>query len=134
MAKLSLENLGCILREGINVAQHIIQHNMVRRAKSEKADPYKITVKGISYSFTSEVWERTGTRGGDDSVEAVVYIDTARSVPIGYMGGQAFLYDDNGTLKTASSMEYNDSEVAGWTGYSPRIITPGRYYAQSDWI
>ncbi|KMZ43134.1 MULTISPECIES: hypothetical protein [Bacillales] len=95
------------------------------------SDPYNVRVKGIDYSFTSAVWERFGTGGRDDSVEAVVSIDTARNVPIGYMGGQAFLYDDNGTLKTASSMEYNDSKVAGWIGYSPRIITPGRYYAQS---
>ncbi|MFF2531523.1 peptidase [Brevibacillus sp. NPDC058079] len=95
------------------------------------SDPYNVRVKGIDYSFTSAVWERYGMSGRDDTVEAVVSIDTDENVPIGYMGGQAFLYDDNGTLKTASSMEYNTSKLAGWIGYSPRIITPGRYYAQS---
>ncbi|WP_201264875.1 peptidase [Brevibacillus reuszeri] len=52
-------------------------------------------------------------------------------MPVGYMGGQAYLYDKAGNLKAGSTMVYNSDSISAFHVYSPRISTYGEYYAFS---
>jgi len=96
--------------------------------------PYKTPkIYGYYYSFTSEVWDRYLN---PPTVEAVAQIEARNlfgltNVPIGYMGGQARLFNSSGSLKASSSMTYNNYSCAVNIVYSPRISTPGQYYAQN---
>ncbi|BFH12031.1 hypothetical protein WJ0W_000273 [Paenibacillus melissococcoides] len=73
-----------------------------------KSDPYELpsAIHGYKYSFTSEVWERW-SGNPTTTVEAVAYVKADANVPIGYMGGQARLYNSSGSLVASSSMTYN---------------------------
>lgn len=91
-----------------------------------QSPPYQTpTIYGHKYSFTSEVWYRTAF----STVEAVAPIQADTNVPVGYMGGQARLFNSAGSLQASSTMTYNPYEVAFFFVYSPRISTPGQYYA-----
>lgn len=83
------------------------------------SDPYVTpSIKGYTYSFTSEVWDRYPP-GSHSTVEAVCYVKTDNNVPIGYMGGQARLFGIDGQIRQASSMTYNSKSIAGMFVYSP---------------
>ncbi|WP_223822122.1 peptidase [Paenibacillus peoriae] len=88
------------------------------------------TINGYNYSFTSEVWIRYPTTG--HTIEAVGFVKANKGVPAGYMGVQARLFDESGTMKTSSSMAYNDNDgnLTNYA-YSPRLTSKGVYYAQS---
>jgi hypothetical protein len=93
------------------------------------SDPYVTPpVNGHTYSFTSEVWDRKIS--GVSTVEAVASVDADGSVPTGYMGADARLFDSSAKV-VASSLAYNTSSTAGFYVYSPRISTPGQYYAKN---
>lgn len=66
-----------------------------------KSDPYETpTINGHTYSFTSEVWNRTVS--SVSTVEAVASVDADENVPTGYMGATARLYNSSGSLVTSS--------------------------------
>lgn len=88
------------------------------------------TINGYNYSFTSEVWLRYPTTG--QTIEAVGFVKANTGVPAGYMGVQARLFDQSGTMKTSSSMAYNenDGNINNYA-YSPRLTSKGVYYSQT---
>ncbi|MED1788152.1 peptidase [Brevibacillus laterosporus] len=86
-------------------------------------------ISGYTYSFTSELWQRSFPEG--KTIEAVNHISASKNVPTGYMGGQALLFTSSGDLRNASSMTYNSESLAGFYVYSPRTTTGNSYYAQS---
>lgn len=90
------------------------------------------TVNGRTYKFNSEVWNRYFTSG--HTVEAVAQVRTAdeKNAKTGYMGAQARLYTEGGTLKKSSSFVYNDVPVVNIYAYSPRATSTNIYfYSQS---
>ncbi|CAM5786011.1 peptidase [Brevibacillus borstelensis] len=99
------------------------------------SDPYQTPkIHGYEYYFESMVWDRNppGNDNTHPTVEAVAFVKSiGTNVPVGYMAGQARLFNSAGELRSASSMTYNDSKISGIYVYSPRTTTSGEYYAQS---
>lgn len=94
-----------------------------------ESDPYETaTINGHKYSFTSEVWDRSGSSA---TVEAVAYVEAETNVPTGYMGANARLYNSSGSLVKSSGTTYNTSKISGFFVYSPRTSSTGQYYAQN---
>ncbi|WP_144940627.1 hypothetical protein [Paenibacillus sp. 32O-W] len=96
-------------------------------AATAVSPPYDTgTINGYSYTIISEVTERTII-----TVQAVAEIRANANVPIGYMGGQARLFNADGTLAFSSTMTYNTGQWSSMYAYSPETITEGQYYSQS---
>lgn len=51
------------------------------------------------------------------------------SVPPGYMGAKARLYDSSGILREASNWVYNNSSANAFDVLTPTDSTPGTYYS-----
>ncbi|MFD0716969.1 peptidase [Paenibacillus sp. GCM10027626] len=98
-----------------------------------QSDPYKTShiYDGYSYEFISQV--RVGWAGTSKAtVEATARVSCQEgNTKVGYMGGQARLFNESGNLAAASTFEYNTSAVATFFVNSPTIKTAGKYYSQS---
>lgn len=83
-------------------------------------------VKGYDYKNKSYCTTYTdiGTSG-----DTLVSSDDSGNIPVGYMGVQGRLYYQGGTLKAASTWEYNDSLIYGFTQSTGALSsTHGTYY------
>ncbi len=86
-------------------------------------------VNGQLYDSRSVCLERY--LSGGNTLEAVVEIKTSNNVnvPAGYMGGQAYLCDENDNVVTNSPKVYNSFLSSVHYVYSPSISSSGNYYA-----
>jgi len=93
--------------------------------------PYETpTIFGYKYSFTSEVDLRGSIPPTVEAVATVKVLEN-QAVPTGYMGANARLYNSSGALQASSGPVYNVGTTSMFFVYSPRISTPGQYYAHN---
>ncbi|MSU03364.1 hypothetical protein [Tissierella pigra] len=82
------------------------------------------------YGYTYEYCCLTSIRyGNPKTMEASTLLKCERNAPAGYMGAQARLYTERGTLVTASDWVYNTSPLAGYYVDSDVTTTKGNYYS-----
>lgn len=84
-----------------------------------------VTVYGTSYTYYSGVETDSTKTYGKGMVK------TANSVPTGYIGINARLYNDSGTLVSDSGIIYNEIALIQMSR-STMTTTTGTYYAQSQ--
>lgn len=85
---------------------------------------YKTTrLNGYTYEYASFA----ATRG--NTMEGSIILKANKNVPTGYMGAQARLYSERGTLVASSNWVYNTSPIAGYIVDSDGVTTKGNYYS-----
>lgn len=90
------------------------------------------TVNGYKYNYSSRLDLNSLTQN-TNYVRAwtAIFVDGGKTVPAGYMGGQARLYTSTGDLKSSSSVLYSTSAALNLTILGERYWTEDTYYSQA---
>lgn len=84
------------------------------------------TVFGYTYVFRSLIHNETS---GSLGYQTTVWVTSANSVPVGYMGVKARLYNSSGALKAYTDWDYNIVQTNSFLQSGTYSTTSGFYYS-----
>lgn len=94
---------------------------------AEASSPYGSYGPYLGYTYLNQAVINTGPYSVN--AHTTVQTESSTSVPTGYMGAQARLFDSSGTLIEYSNMTYNDSPTSIMSTLAYTINRPGTYYS-----
>lgn len=126
MIKIQRKVISCItmLITIVSLSSVVLAADVESASSPEKT----ATVLGYTYSYYSsihgsgsEVWGYTN-----------IMVDGKENVPVGYMGLNSNLYDDEGALVKTSGWQYNDKSAAGMSISGGKYYKEGTYYSKGQ--
>lgn len=111
----------------LSISLALLSMFMSVSADNQPSDSRIETVYGYTYSFISRIHNETS---GAIGYQTTVYVESANTVPTGYMAAKARLYDDDGNLVTYTGWSYNTYPAASELQSATYYVSSGEYYSR----
>jgi len=109
----------------------LLSSSIIAYAGSGSSDGMSYTVYGNDYSNWASVYTTTTTAMARTC--AMCYTAGNATVPAGYIGAQARLYNSSGTLIKDTGMSWNKNAAYGYSSETPYMSVSSGYYYSSGY-